>query len=264
MRHIDTDFHWEIHARRDPYWAVITHDRFRQENLTDDEMEEFFESGRDYIRSVHEIIEHHVDPTLKISSALDFGCGVGRLLLPLAKLGYAVTGVDISDTMLDLAHRHLSSAGFTDHLLLKSDDSLSAIEEVYDLVHTFIVMQHIPADRGIGLVSRLLDVVSPNGVCVIHFVYYPIEPAPTLKGRVMYFLGDCILRMPAISAAYEKVKNKRKKVPMLMNVYPLNDVFWEVQKRGFNNVYIRFTDHGKKGLIIFAQRNNSIPHPEHF
>ncbi|MHB1134927.1 MAG: class I SAM-dependent methyltransferase [Chloroflexota bacterium] len=42
------------------------------------------------------------------SPIVEFGCGSGRLLLPLAEAGYDVTGVDSSPAMLDLARAKLA------------------------------------------------------------------------------------------------------------------------------------------------------------
>ena len=43
------------------------------------------------------------------SPILELGCGSGRLLLPLARQGYDVTGVDVSRAMLDLARQKLAA-----------------------------------------------------------------------------------------------------------------------------------------------------------
>jgi len=55
---------------------------------------------------VHELIRKY-SPDAK--SLLDLGCGTGRHAFPLAKKGYSVTGVDISEEMLAVASSHLSS-----------------------------------------------------------------------------------------------------------------------------------------------------------
>jgi ubiquinone/menaquinone biosynthesis C-methylase UbiE len=39
---------------------------------------------------------------------LELGCGTGRLLIPLAKEGHKITGIDISQKMLDIAKKKLS------------------------------------------------------------------------------------------------------------------------------------------------------------
>jgi 2-polyprenyl-3-methyl-5-hydroxy-6-metoxy-1,4-benzoquinol methylase len=56
--------------------------------------------GVDHIDFVFETIRRHFVPNFKPSSVLDYGCGVGRLLIPLAERCECVVGVDVSDTML--------------------------------------------------------------------------------------------------------------------------------------------------------------------
>lgn len=41
--------------------------------------------------------------SLEIKEILDVPCGIGRLSIPLAQLGYQVVGVDISDYFLEIA-----------------------------------------------------------------------------------------------------------------------------------------------------------------
>lgn len=40
------------------------------------------------------------------ANVLDIGCGMGRHALALADIGYKVTGMDLSETLLEEAHRH--------------------------------------------------------------------------------------------------------------------------------------------------------------
>jgi SAM-dependent methyltransferase len=42
-------------------------------------------------------------------TVLDIGCGTGRHVIPLAELGYEVTGIDLSEGMLDVLNKKLSS-----------------------------------------------------------------------------------------------------------------------------------------------------------
>jgi SAM-dependent methyltransferase len=45
------------------------------------------------------------------SNLLDLGCGTGRVSLGLARAGYAITGLDSSERMLDIARRRAEQAG---------------------------------------------------------------------------------------------------------------------------------------------------------
>jgi ubiquinone/menaquinone biosynthesis C-methylase UbiE len=55
-------------------------------------------------------------------SILEFACGTGRLLLPLAREGYTLTGVDNSASMLAIARQHLESEGLSAHCTLTQQD----------------------------------------------------------------------------------------------------------------------------------------------
>lgn len=58
----------------------------------------------DDITFLADLAEQFGDPILEV------GCGTGRLLLPLARLGHTVVGVDASAAMLDIARDKLATA----------------------------------------------------------------------------------------------------------------------------------------------------------
>lgn len=53
---------------------------------------------------------------------LELGCGTGRLLVPLARAGHEVVGVDNSAVMLDRARQRLGAAGLGDAVELVAGD----------------------------------------------------------------------------------------------------------------------------------------------
>ncbi len=55
-------------------------------------------------------------------TALELGCGTGRVLIPLAATGCRVTGVDSSPALLALAQRKAEQMGVTARVLLSQDD----------------------------------------------------------------------------------------------------------------------------------------------
>jgi len=57
-----TDRTWEMLARAEPYWAVVTSEQFRRQHLTDATRREFFQTGVDHIDFVFETIRRHFAP----------------------------------------------------------------------------------------------------------------------------------------------------------------------------------------------------------
>ena len=72
------------------YYDSIAH-------LYDAEYSEVTEDVEFYLQ----VIEEHGDPVLEL------GCGTGRVLIPIAKAGYEVWGLDASEKMLEVARRNV-------------------------------------------------------------------------------------------------------------------------------------------------------------
>ena len=109
MFNSNTDREWEKFGKDDPYYGVFTHDNYRKSNITDEKKEEFFATGVNYVDDVLKKIRWHIDENFTIKKALDFGCGVGRLVIPLANIAQEVTGIDVSDSMLNEAKKNCST-----------------------------------------------------------------------------------------------------------------------------------------------------------
>src|SRR5262249_39031000 len=171
MRYLDTDHDWELFGQLDPYWAVVAADCFRKENVNEQTLREFFDWGERHIAWVLETVHSYLDSRFAPRSALDFGCGVGRLLLPLARRCQSAVGVDVADSMLQRVQAHCADAGLTNVTLVKSDDDLSAVTGPFDLVNSHIVLQHIPCPRGYQLFRRLVELIWDGDVRVLHVTY---------------------------------------------------------------------------------------------
>lgn len=59
--------------------------------------------------------------TEKPSSLLELGCGTGSMTLELARRGYDLTALDLSEDMLSVAHQRASEEGFKNILFLQGD-----------------------------------------------------------------------------------------------------------------------------------------------
>ena len=85
MPRVNSDKDWGHFAKLDPYYAVATHEKYHNDNLNAEALKEFFESGQRHIEEIFKVIHTHLAPAFRPVRALDFGCGVGRLVMPLAE-----------------------------------------------------------------------------------------------------------------------------------------------------------------------------------
>ncbi|WP_243290625.1 class I SAM-dependent methyltransferase [Bacillus sp. FJAT-47783] len=72
----------------------------------------------DWVKFLHQRAENDGNGGRRV---LDLACGTGEISYRLAKLGYHVTGVDLSEDMLAVAKEKMIMHGFQDSLFIKQD-----------------------------------------------------------------------------------------------------------------------------------------------
>ncbi|MBW3672154.1 MAG: class I SAM-dependent methyltransferase, partial [Acidobacteria bacterium] len=162
---------WEKWGGRDPYFAVLTDDRFHVENLNEKSLEEFFESGRAYVEFLLSTVRARFDSSFSPRMILDFGCGVGRLAIPFSETGAEVLGVDVSNAMIGQAARHAKQRGVSNARFEHLKRFLDRPLQQFDLVNAYITFQHVPSRDGEGLLHRMIDSVREDGFAAIHILH---------------------------------------------------------------------------------------------
>ena len=235
-----TDQEWEKWGQREPYFGVLTQDKFRRTNLGDAAKQEFFESGRSHVNWVFNLCQRHFDPNFSPKRVLDFGCGVGRLVIPLAEIADSVVGVDVSESMLQEARQNCQDYSLTNVKLLKSDDSLSTVTGEFDFIHSFIVFQHIPVSRGKQIFDQLLQHLTPGGLAAIHVTYEKAIHRPPLWRKLAKVIKAILRTLRQLGSLYLPPTDPE----LQMNPYPLNDLFLMIQSLRTDEIYVNLTDHG--------------------
>src|SRR5579859_5974028 len=116
----NSDAHWRKIGETDPYFGVLDHPKYHLDNLTDDVRAEFFASGVYHVKHISQIIREHIAPQFQPARVLDFGCGVGRLVIPFSEWATVVTGVDVSEAMLNEARHNCNSRNISNVTFVKS------------------------------------------------------------------------------------------------------------------------------------------------
>jgi SAM-dependent methyltransferase len=253
MLYASTDRAWERFGKADPYFGVLVEPKYKASALTNEARDDFFRSGDEYVERMMKRIDRLFGHECAFNRALDFGCGVGRLILPLARHAKEVIGVDISDSMLEEARRNCQRHNRTNISLVKSDNHLSLLSGRFDLIHSYIVLQHIPVRRGYRLIENLLARLEEGGIGVLHVTY-------AKAGFMRKWVSRIKKHVPLANNIVNLMRGRRFFAPqMQMNNYDLNRLCWLMQTDNFGEFYAEYTDHGGNwGVILYFQRRGNF------
>ena len=245
----DNESIWEYFGENDPYFAVNTISEMRSEILDEDKIKLFFERGEEYIKTIWQEIEEHFTADFKPQRSLDFGCGVARMTLPIAKRSGEAVGVDISTHMLEVARKNADLFGCKNVSFIKGDDTISKVTGKFDFIHSFVVFQHVAPKIGEIIFKRMVEMLSEGGIGMLHVTYENTVSTGAQKLRFALYRD--------FSFTY-KLRNlilRKKKEPLIpMYSYNLNRLMLILQQNDCHNCHIRFSHHGVEGVLLFFQK----------
>lgn len=242
------DPHWETWAKRDPYYAVLSAEEFRRGSIDADARNKFFDSGERHVQQVLERIAARGWQAGR-TAALDYGCGVGRLVMPFARHFERVVGVDVSSSMLAEARRNCEQGGVPNVQLIPVSQFNSELGQ-FDLVHSCLVLQHIPVPAGLEIISRLASLLKVGGVGALQF---PLDCRGDLLRRATFAIRARI--RPAHALLNWMRGRPAADPPMLMNSYPLNRVYHLLHEAGVREITAHLTkERGYLQAFLFFER----------
>ncbi len=109
------------------------------------------------------LLNKHVFSKRSIGNALDFGCGSGVFSRALVRDGWRVTGVDVSQGMIDAARA--GSIGATPDHLSYINGSIQDVEGQYDLIVSLSVIEYIQDDTVV--LKKLVDSLASDGMLMV-------------------------------------------------------------------------------------------------
>jgi SAM-dependent methyltransferase len=181
MELLSSQKNWDELGKDDPLWVVLT-DPEKKGGKWDPA--EFFATGKSEIAAVlQEVLA--LGKSINYGTALDFGCGVGRLTQALAGHFQEAHGVDISPSMIEHANGFNTSK---DRCIfhVNSQSNLELFQSNYfDFVYSNIALQHIEPKYSLQYIAEFIRVLKPGGVCV-----FQMQTATFLKRLVPEFLAE--------------------------------------------------------------------------
>ena len=118
---------------------------------------------------------------------LDIGCGGGLLSEPMARLGFAVTGVDPSERNIGTARAHAAQSG-TD-VEYRAADAETLVAEVcrFDVVLNMEVVEHVADLR--AYLDACATLIAPGGLMVVATLNKTLKALALAKIGAEYILG---------------------------------------------------------------------------
>lgn len=236
----DTDADWEELGKTNPYFGVLADPRFLTDNMTEESRAAFFAAGDQDITYASSVLRRRY-PDFNPRSALDFGCGVGRLTRALVKVTGEAHGIDISPSMLEEARRDAPEGVSFSHEIP---------DRQFDWLVSIIVFQHIPPVRGYVLLRELLKRLAPGGFLTLQIsLYRDAKYKDTGGGRFLIDEEFTDITNDDISLSLDKGV-------MLMHDYDLSKITGILFENDFNHYEVAHTDHGGfHGVFIHGRKN---------
>jgi SAM-dependent methyltransferase len=145
---------WDDRARKDALYYIVT-------NAAESE-EQFAASGEQSVRDILTDVEHLLPAH---ATVLEIGCGVGRMLRPLASRFARVYGVDVSSEMVSRAKIRLADLGNVSIWLTEGSTLRPIKADTVDLAISYLVFQHIPEVSIVGAnIREAFRVLKPGGL----------------------------------------------------------------------------------------------------
>lgn len=224
---------WQVLGEVDPYYAVFSKQQFHTERMDEKARLQFFERGEQHVAELVDTIERWFTPApFRPRRAIDFGCGVGRLIIPLSRVTEEVVGIDVAPAMLQEARRNCERAGVTNvRVSTAFPDPASGRFEYIQSLHVF---QHIPPARGYEILAVLLDLVADDGIGALHFVVD--RRAPLYKTAAAWLRVKSSLFNGLVNLARG---DQFRLPPIAMYVYSLPRIIRMLNAAGFEHVLVK-------------------------
>ncbi|WBH15170.1 class I SAM-dependent methyltransferase [Sphingomonas radiodurans] len=192
---------WTALGEQDPYWSVLTDDRFRSAQIDAAGLAAFHASGA-AAASLIDITVGRSDRPKPSGTCLELGCGVGRVTRHLAKRFDRVIAVDISPGNLALCRRYMEDEGVAnvETVLVQGVHDFASLP-TFDFFYSVIVLQHNSPPVQRFILESLLSKLRPAG----QFLFQAVADRPGYAFDVDRYLASAppemevhSLPMPAI------------------------------------------------------------------
>jgi len=161
--------YWENTANANPYWGVLTDEKYLSENINSDKIKEFYKSGNGELNFMINYLKNHSISIgdFKNYNFLEIGTGTGRIAQNSIKFCNNLYCIDISDKYLQLCSNALTG----NYTLVNYKHFYDYNFEKVKLIYTWITLQHNPPHEIKKIVKRVCDILDKDGYAFLHIPF---------------------------------------------------------------------------------------------
>lgn len=168
---------WESYAKIDPMWSILTYKSKKDKRWRHND---FFKTGE---LEINKIIKNSVkiNHNLKFNTAMDFGCGIGRLSQALCKYFDKVYGIDISNTMIKQAKKFNKYKDRCIYHINTKNNLRIFTDNSFDFIYSNIVLQHNKPIDSESYIREFIRTLKPHGLLVFQIPSSQLSSNKKLK-----------------------------------------------------------------------------------
>ncbi len=149
---------------------------------------------------------------VKSCKTIDLGCGTGNYSIYLASLGFEVTGIDISPTVIEIAQENAKKKGIKCHFFVANVlGNLNEVKDTFDFAYDWELLHHIFPEQRTIYVKNVYKILNP-GAKFLSVCFSFKDPGfggsgkyrKTRLGTILYFSSEDELR--ELFEPYFKIK----------------------------------------------------------
>lgn len=237
----------ENFIRREPYFTIVTDPRYLSARRTAEAEREFFRSGEKDVEEIYEIARQRVMVAFMPRRVLEYGCGIGRLAVPLAQRAEHVIAVDASPAMLAAA----KAAPNIDYIGV---DAFRATDQKFELITCYNVLQRLARPQGLALLRELLERLDHGGVLVAQVPFH--RPSPLVKSAARWVREH----VPGANALVNLARRKPLDTPLFTTqTYDVEEITTMVRAAGCGDPYLVFGKHGDaEAVVMYARKRPRV------
>ncbi|MDD3627893.1 MAG: methyltransferase domain-containing protein [bacterium] len=183
----------------------------------------------------------------KGTKILDVGCGIGRHSIELGKRGYSVTGIDLSQNMLDMAVKNSKEAGLDNLTFLQMDAVKMKLDKKFDLAimlceGAFPLME--TDEKNFKILKNISRALNPGARLIMTTLnalfVYTHRSNPSGGGEHL----DLVTSRLTGALQFKDNDGKNQKIKFNERYYTPSEMGWLLKQAGFKDIEIF---HGEPG-----------------